>query len=155
MTTALTLLTHGGPLRALVAACGLDERTAAAWQEKAGRHAQRFHELRIERGQVQAAHVQADELWAKMVARKVWMALALAVETRLWLGGRISRRRDGAVITAPVRRKPLAEASLSCSVAFWVFTPGGSRTPNLRIRSPTPGRHGVNATPCRPLAFDA
>jgi hypothetical protein len=34
--------------------------------------------------------VQADELWVKQVGGKVWMALALAVPTRLWLGGVIS-----------------------------------------------------------------
>jgi transposase-like protein len=43
VTTVLTLLTHGCPLQAIVAAFGLDERTVAAWQHQAGRPAQRFH----------------------------------------------------------------------------------------------------------------
>ena len=36
MTTVLTLLGHGCPLQAIVAAFGLDERTVAAWQAKLG-----------------------------------------------------------------------------------------------------------------------
>src|SRR6516165_7720326 len=78
MTTVLTLLTHGCPVQAIVAAFGLDERTVADWQHQAGRHAQRFHQLHVESGQVAAEHIQADELWAKMVGRKVWMAMAMA-----------------------------------------------------------------------------
>lgn len=102
MTVVLTLLAHGCPLQAIVAAYGLDERTVADWQDKAGRHAQRFHQLKVQQGRVDAQHVQADELWVKMVGRKVWMALALAVPSRLWLGGVISRRRDGRLITTLV-----------------------------------------------------
>jgi transposase-like protein len=101
-TVVLTLLTHGCPLQAVVAAFGLDERTVAAWQLKAGRHAQRFHQLHVQQGRVEAQHVQADELWVKMVGRKLWLALALAVPTRLWLGGVLSRRRDGRLITTLV-----------------------------------------------------
>jgi transposase-like protein len=94
MTVVLTLLTHGCPLQAIVAAYGLDERTVASWQDKAGQHAQRFHEVKVEQGQVDAQHVQADELWVKLVGRKVWLAMAVAVPFRLWLGGVCSPRRD-------------------------------------------------------------
>jgi transposase-like protein len=102
VATVLTLLAHGCPLQAAVEAFGLDERTVAAWQEKAGSHCQRFHELRVQHGKVDAQHIQADELWAKMVGRRVWVAMALAVPSRLWLGGAISRRRDGRLIAALV-----------------------------------------------------
>ena len=87
----LTLLSHGCPTQAIVAAFGLDERTVARWLAEAGRHCQRIHEHLVEQGQVDLQHVQADELWVKQVGGKVWMALALAVPTRLWLGGVISR----------------------------------------------------------------
>ena len=86
----LTLLSHGCPTQAIVAAFGLDERTVARWLAEAGRHCQRIHEHLVEQGQVDLQHVQADELWVKQVGGKVWMALALAVPTRLWLGGVIS-----------------------------------------------------------------
>ena len=85
----LTLLCHGCPLQAIVAAFGLDERTIAAWRTRAGRHGQQFHEHHVLGGQVQLGHVQADELYIKAVVRRFWMALAMAVPSRLWLGGSI------------------------------------------------------------------
>src|SRR5215210_2149782 len=85
MVLVLTLLSHGCPTQAIVAAFGLDERTVARWCLEAGRHCQRVHEHVVEQGQVDLRHVQADELWVKQVGGKVWMALALAVPSRLWL----------------------------------------------------------------------
>jgi hypothetical protein len=87
-----------------VAAFGLDERTVARWLAQAGQHCQRVHEHLVEQGQLDLQHVQADELWVKQVGAKVWMALALAVPTRLWLGGVISRQRDLPLITRLVQR---------------------------------------------------
>lgn len=49
-------------------------------------------------------HVRADELWAKLVGRRVWMAMALAVPCRLWLGGVISPQRDRVLITTLVQQ---------------------------------------------------
>jgi hypothetical protein len=103
VTIVLTLLCHGCPRQALVAAYALDERTVADWELRAGRHGQRFHELHVAQGRVDLQHVQADELWVKMVGRKLWMALALAVPSRLWLGGVISCQRDRRLITALVQ----------------------------------------------------
>jgi hypothetical protein len=100
----LTLLSHGCPTQAIVAAFGLDERTVARWLAEAGRHCQRVHEHLVEQGQLDLQHVQADELWVKQVGGKVWMALALAVPTRLWLGGAISRQRDLPLITRLVQQ---------------------------------------------------
>jgi hypothetical protein len=100
----LTLLSHGCPTQAIVAAFGLDERTVARWLSEAGRQCQRVHGHLVEQGQIDLRHVQADEPWVKQVGGKVWMALALAVPTRLWLGGAISRQRDLPLITRLVRR---------------------------------------------------
>jgi hypothetical protein len=74
------------------------------WLAQAGQHCQRVHEHLVEQGQLDLQHVQADELWVKQVGAKVWMALALAVPTRLWLGGVISGSRGLALITRLVRR---------------------------------------------------
>ncbi len=104
VTTVLTLLCHGCPLQAVVAAFGLDEGTVAAWQVRAGQHCQRVHAHLVQRGQVDLGHVQADEIWVKLVGRKVWQAMALAVPSRLWLGGAISPQRDGALIRRLVER---------------------------------------------------
>lgn len=100
----LTLLSYGCPTQAIVAAFGLDERTVARWLARAGQHCQRVHEHLVEQGQVDLQHVQADELWVKQVGTTVWMALALAVPTRLWLGGVISGSRDLPLITRLVQR---------------------------------------------------
>lgn len=100
----LTLVCHGCPTQAIVAAFGLDERTVAAWVARGGAQVQRVHEHLVQQGQVDLGHVQADELWVKLVGRKVWMALALAVPSRLWLGGAISEHRDLALITGLVQQ---------------------------------------------------
>jgi hypothetical protein len=104
VTLVLTLLSYGCPTQAIVAAFGLDERTVAAWLARGGAQAQRVHAHLVQQGQGDLGHVQADELWAKLVGRKVWMALALAVPSRLWLGGAISEQRDLALITRLVQQ---------------------------------------------------
>jgi transposase-like protein len=117
VTLVLTLLVHGCPTQAIVAAFGFDERTVADWQFRAGSHAQQVHEHIIEQGQVDLQHVQADELWVKLVGQRVWMAMAMAVPSRLWLGGVVSPKRDKALITAlvqQVRRSALSTALLVC-----------------------------------------
>jgi transposase-like protein len=102
ITRVLTLLTHGGPLQAIVAAFGFDERTVAQGHAQAGQHGQQLHGHVVQRGQVDLQHVQADELDVKMMGRRVWMAMARAVPSRLWLGGVISPRRDLVLITTLV-----------------------------------------------------
>jgi transposase-like protein len=117
VTLVLILLCHGCPIQAIVAAFGLDERTVAHWQARAGQHCRAVHEHLVETGQIDLQHVQADELWVKLVGRRVWMALALAVPTRLWLGGVVSAHRDLPLITAlvqRVRRCAMSSAILVC-----------------------------------------
>src|SRR3712207_3165696 len=104
VTIVLTLLCHGCPLQAVVAAFGLDERTVAAWQAPAGQHCQQVHEHLFEQSQVDLGHVYADELWVKVVGQAVWLALALTVPSRLWLGGAISPRGNGPLIRGRVER---------------------------------------------------
>ena len=104
VTLVLTLLSHGCPPQAIVAAFGLDERTVAAWLARAGGHCQQVHAHLVQQGQVDLQHVQADELWVKLVGQRVWMALALAVPSRLWLGGAISPHRDLVLITRLVQQ---------------------------------------------------
>lgn len=116
VTLVLTLLCHGCPLQAIVAAFGFDERTVAQWQARAGEHCQQVHEHLVQQGQVDVGHVQADELWVKMVGKRLWMAMALAVPSRLWLGGVISPHRDHALITALVQRVRACAQSLAILV---------------------------------------
>jgi transposase-like protein len=87
------LLAHGCPLQAIVAAFELDERTVADWQQKAGTHCQQVHEHLLQQP-LNLEQVQADELKVKSQLGAVWMAMAIMVSTRLWLGGVVSQRRD-------------------------------------------------------------
>lgn len=103
VTLVLTLLCHGCPLQAIVAAFGLDERTVASWQTRAGQHSQAVHEHLVAAGMVDVQHVQADELWVKLVGKRVWMAMAMAVPSRLWLGGVVSSHRDLGLVTRLVQ----------------------------------------------------
>jgi transposase-like protein len=116
VTTVLTRLCHGCPIQAIVAAFGLDERTVAAWVARAGWHCQQVHQHLIQQGQVDLQHVQADELWVKLGGRRVWMAMALAVPSRLWLGGIISPNRDLLLITTLVQLVRACARSLAILV---------------------------------------
>ena len=48
VTLVVTLLAHGCPTQAIVAAFGLDERTVAAWCERAAKQCQQVHEHLVE-----------------------------------------------------------------------------------------------------------
>jgi transposase-like protein len=100
VTRVLALLAYGCPPQAIVFAFGLDERTVASWQKKAGAHCQRVHEQIVQTPQ-DLQQVQADELYVKAQGRRVfWMALALCVPTRLWLGGVVGPTRDNPFLLA-------------------------------------------------------
>jgi transposase-like protein len=111
VTIVLTWLCHGCPIQAIVAAFGLDERTIAAWRDRAGRHGRQLHEHHVLRGRVDLGHVQADELDVKTVGGRLRMAMAMAVPSRLWLGGVISPHRDRTLITTLVRMVRAAASS--------------------------------------------
>jgi transposase-like protein len=96
----ITLLSLGCPPQAIVAAFGFDERTVARWQLATGQHCERFHEYWTKEYPVEVQHAQADELWIKAVGRRLWMGMAIAVESRLWLGGVIGPGRDRAFLRA-------------------------------------------------------
>lgn len=104
----LTLLVHGCPLPAIVAAFGLDERTVADWQRKAGGHCQAVHQYHLESHALDLQHVQADELYAKRQGGRSWMAMAMAVPARLWLGGVVSPVRNMDLIQKLVNMVRLA-----------------------------------------------
>jgi IS1 family transposase len=90
----VTLLSYGCPRQAIVHACGLDERTVARWQERAGQHCQHIHEDQVMQAKLDLEHVQADEIRVKGHRMIPWMAMAIMVSTRLWLGGVVSEHRD-------------------------------------------------------------
>ncbi|MCC6192756.1 MAG: IS1/IS6 family transposase [Anaerolineales bacterium] len=103
VTLVVTLLAHGCPLQAIVVAFGLDERTVQAWQARAGTQCQQVQAHLVERPR-DLGQVQADELWVKLQGVRAWMAMALQVSTRLWLGGVVSAQRDRGLIDALVQK---------------------------------------------------
>lgn len=117
----VTLLAYGCPPAAIVAAFGLDERTVAAWHQRAGAQGERVQQGLVEQPHA-LAHVQADELRIKKQGGVVWMALALAVSSRLWLGAVVQVSRDGVLaerLARLVRRCVVAGAPLVWSVDGW------------------------------------
>jgi transposase-like protein len=112
----LSLLSWGCPVQAVVRTFALDERTVAAWLQRTGQHCQQVHQHLVQQGQVDLQHVQADELWVKLVGQRAWLAMALAVPSHLWLGGVLSRQRDTALITALVQQVRACARSLGILV---------------------------------------
>ena len=94
VVAVVTLLAHGCPLQAIVAAFGIDERTVARWQRESGSQCKRVHEHMVEAGRVRLLQVQADEIRVKAVGGIYWLASALEVRSRLWLGGVVGHSRD-------------------------------------------------------------
>jgi transposase-like protein len=96
----LVLLANGCPVQAIVKAFGLDERTVCAWYRRGGQHCQQVHAHLVESSQQDLEHVQADEIKVKTQKGAFWMALAIWVPTRLWMGGVVSPKRDQKLIQA-------------------------------------------------------
>jgi transposase-like protein len=106
----ITLLTHGCPLQAIVAAFGLDERTVADWYGKSGTHGQGVHQHFLSGHPLDLEHVQADELCAKCQGGRSWMAMAMAVPSRLWLGG----------VCSPIRNLNLIQRLVNMVRLAWI-----------------------------------
>lgn len=96
----IVLLAYGCPIQAIVKAFRLDERTVCDWHRRAGRHCQQVHEHLVESSQHDLEQVQADEIKVKTQRGTFWMALAIWVPTRLWMGGVVSPKRDLDLIQA-------------------------------------------------------
>ena len=93
-----TLLANGCPVQAIVIAFCMDERTVSAWLQRAGIHCEQVHEATIGQAQLDLQQVQADEIKVKAAGGSFWMAFAIMVATRLWLGGDVSQHRDKKLI---------------------------------------------------------
>lgn len=116
VTCIVTLIALGCPVQAIVIAYGLDERTVRDWQRRSGNHCQRVHEHLVQRPQ-DLIHVQLDEIRVKAQGTVLWLAMAIMVSTRLWLGAAVSQRRDEDLIdeiVQIVRPSALARPLLIC-----------------------------------------
>ncbi len=99
----LALLAHGCPVCAIVFAFGIDARTVRDWEQRAGQHCEQVHEHLVEQPR-DLGQVQADEIRVKMQSVIVWLAMAMQVSTRLWLGATVGEHRDEALLTALMQR---------------------------------------------------
>lgn len=95
----VSLVDHGCPIPAIEATFGFQRRTIRGWVEKAGAHCQAIHHHLVAVPQ-DLGQVQADEIRVKMQKAIAWLAMAMAVPTRLWLGGVLSLHRDKNLIRA-------------------------------------------------------
>lgn len=148
VTLVITLLAHGCPIQAIVVAFGLDERTVADWHARAGAQCQRVHEHLVEQPR-DLGQVQADELWVKLQGLKVWMAMALQVSTRLWLGGVVAAQRDRALIgqlVGKLRACALPRPLLICVDGLAAYVKAIRRV----FRDPLPRQHQTGRCRLRP-----
>jgi len=106
----IVLLANGCPIPAIVAAYGFDERTVKNWWHRAGAHCEQLHEHVVLGSRMELLQIQADEIRVKVWGGVVWMAMAIAVPTRLWLGGVVSPKRDKHLI------RSLADMVSNCAL---------------------------------------
>ncbi len=97
ITLVITLVAHGCPIPAVVAAFGFQARTVRRWVQRAGQHCEALHQQQVVQPR-DLGQVQADALRVKTQRGVLWMAMAVMVPARLWLGGVISPQRDKALI---------------------------------------------------------
>jgi transposase-like protein len=138
----VTWLAHGCPVQAMVAAYGFDERTVADWWARAGRQGQAVHEYLVAPPR-DVGQVQADEIRVKTPGRIVWMALALMVKPRLWLGGEVSAQRDMPLIrrlSERVRRCAAHRPLLVCTEGLAAYLRAIRETCRDPVHTGTGGR---------------
>lgn len=117
----LTLLAHGCPIPAIVAAFFVDERTVTDWLQKAGQHGALIQEQVVCNGQVELGQVQADELTVKTQHDSVWMATAMCVFSRLFLWGEVARARNQRLIDRLIGKVRAAAGAVPQAVLFAIF----------------------------------
>jgi len=150
MAEMLSLLAHGCPVQAIVATYDLDERTVAAWEKSAGAHCKAIHQATVQAGQLDLFQVQADEIRVKAQGRILWLASAIAVSTRLWLGGVVQKSRNTRLVLAlalQVKACALCRPLFICFDGFAAYLKAFQHA----FRSPCPmgqrGRPSLGAWP--------
>ena len=137
-----TLIAHGCPLQALVVAFGYDERTVACGLARAGIHGQAVQEPLVEHPR-DLGQVHADAIRVTQQGGLVWMALAMMVKTRVWLGGKGSEQRDMSLI-----RQLIEWVQRGADVVRWCAAlTAGVRIRAIRETCREPGYTGQGGRP--------
>jgi len=139
----VTLLAHGCPVQAIVAAFELDERTVLSWQKRAGEQCARVQQHLVEQPR-DLGQVQADEMRVRKQGGIVWMAMGLQVSARLWLGGVVGTQRDRALITALLQK---VKACALCRPLLWCVDGLSAYVEAIRATFRTPVRSGQAGRP--------
>jgi transposase-like protein len=142
VTQMITLLSYGCPLQAIVAAFSVDERTVASWEQRAGEHCEGVHQHLVQQPR-DLGQVQADEIRVKYQGGIAWLAMAIAVPTRLWLGGVISASRNGALIRRLIDQVchcALYRPLLMCTDGLATYVPAIKQVFRISIFTGKPGR---------------
>jgi hypothetical protein len=150
MSDMVSLLGHGCPAQAIVATFGVDERTIADWEQAAGAHCRQVHEALVQETRMDLQQVQVDEVRVKAQGLIVWMAMALAVSTRLWLGGVVSQTRDTRLALAlawQVKACALCRPLLVCFDGFVAYIQAFRRAFRSPLREGRLGRPRLVAWP--------
>ena len=88
--------------------------------------------------------------WVKAIGRRLWVALALAVPSRLWLGGCFSAQRDGVLIgqlVAQVRAAARSLAVVVCVDGLASYVTAFTRAFRVAVRSGHTGRPRLALAP--------
>jgi transposase-like protein/IS1 family transposase len=130
VSCVLTLIGHGCPPEAIPPAFGISVRTVRRWMEKAGVHCEGVHAHLVEQPR-ELGQVQADELRVKLQKQIVWVGMAIAVPSRLWLGAVTGAKRD-----TPLIRSLLQKVRACARFApLLIVTDGFSAYPNAIRRA--------------------
>ena len=110
---------------------------------RAGWHCQQVHQSLVLQQGLDLQHVQADEIRAKARGKVVWLAMALMVSTRLWLGGVLSQERNRSLAQSLMQLVAQAARPLR---ALLVLTDGWAAYPQavfkaFRSKQPQPKGH--------------
>lgn len=98
ITQVMTLLAFGCPAQAIVSTFGIDYRTLDRWAERFGTTSRSLHKC-LCFSIFDNVHIQADELYQKLRGKgKAWIATALDVTSRMWLGVEVKRSRNRLLI---------------------------------------------------------
>jgi transposase-like protein len=142
ITRVVTLIAHGCPIPAIEVAFGVQRQTVRDWVDVAGGQCAAVHQQVVCHPR-DLGQVQADEIRVKQQGQVVWVALAMQVVTRLWLGGAVSVRRDGALIArllTVVKACALPAPLLVCVDGFAAYVTQVRRM--ARCPEPRDGRRG-------------
>jgi len=98
LVLVVTLLAHGCPVRAMVAAVGVTAEPVRTGAAAAGVHGAQGHRHLVLGACWSLRHGHADAMRVRVQKGMVWMAMALMVSTRRWVGGVVSAQRDTGLI---------------------------------------------------------